>query len=58
MCLTADRRHPVLDLPAQRAVKASFGDQLDIMKNKHTWFCVVTYVIPSARFPLSAAFRS
>ena len=31
-------------------VKASFGDQLDIMKNKHTWFCVITYVMTFGSF--------
>jgi NNP family nitrate/nitrite transporter-like MFS transporter len=38
-------------------VKASFGDQLDIMKNKHTWFCVITYVMTFGSFSgFSAAF--
>ena len=38
-------------------VKASFGDQLDIMKNKHTWFCVVTYIMTFGSFSgFSAAF--
>lgn len=40
-------------------VKASFREQLDIFKNKHTWFCTATYVMTfgsfsgfSATFPL------
>jgi NNP family nitrate/nitrite transporter-like MFS transporter len=38
-------------------VKASFGDQLDIMKNKHTWFCVITYIMTFGSFSgFSAAF--
>ena len=38
-------------------VKASFGDQLDIMRNKHTWFCVITYVMTFGSFSgFSAAF--
>lgn len=38
-------------------VKASFSDQLDIMKNKHTWFCVITYVMTFGSFSgFSAAF--
>jgi NNP family nitrate/nitrite transporter-like MFS transporter len=38
-------------------VKASFKEQLDIFKNKHTWFCTVTYVMTFGSFSgLSAAF--
>lgn len=38
-------------------VKASFKDQLDIFKNKHTWFCTITYVMTFGSFSgLSAAF--
>jgi NNP family nitrate/nitrite transporter-like MFS transporter len=38
-------------------VKASFGDQLDIMKNRHTWFCVITYIMTFGSFSgFSAAF--
>lgn len=38
-------------------VKASFGDQLDIMRNKHTWFCVITYIMTFGSFSgFSAAF--
>ena len=38
-------------------VKASFHEQLDIFKNKHTWFCTVTYVMTFGSFSgLSAAF--
>ncbi|MBI5688435.1 MAG: NarK/NasA family nitrate transporter [Verrucomicrobia bacterium] len=38
-------------------VKASFREQLDIFKNKHTWFCTVTYVMTFGSFSgLSAAF--
>ena len=40
-------------------IKASFTQQFDIMKNKHTWFCVIIYVMTfgsfsgfSATFPL------
>jgi len=36
-------------------VKASFGDQLDIMKNKHTWFCVITYIMTFGSFSGFAA---
>lgn len=31
-------------------VKASFREQLDIFKNKHTWFCTVTYVMTFGSF--------
>lgn len=38
-------------------VKASFSEQLDIFKNKHTWFCTITYVMTFGTFSgLSAAF--
>ncbi len=38
-------------------VKASFREQLDIFKNKHTWFCTVTYVMTFGSFSgFSAAF--
>jgi len=38
-------------------VRVSFRDQLDIFKNKHTWFCTVTYVMTFGSFSgLSAAF--
>jgi NNP family nitrate/nitrite transporter-like MFS transporter len=38
-------------------VRVSFRDQLDIFKNKHTWFCTVTYVMTFGTFAgLSAAF--
>jgi NNP family nitrate/nitrite transporter-like MFS transporter len=38
-------------------VKASFRDQLDIFKNKHTWFCTITYLMTFGSFSgLSAAF--
>ncbi|OGO23811.1 MAG: MFS transporter, partial [Chloroflexi bacterium RBG_16_50_9] len=40
-------------------VRASFREQLDIFKNKHTWFCTITYMMTfgsfsgfSATFPL------
>lgn len=43
-------------------VRASLKEQLDILKNKHTWFCTVTYVMTfgsfsgfSATFPLMIA---
>ncbi|MBR9976837.1 MAG: MFS transporter, partial [Bacteroidetes bacterium] len=43
-------------------VKASFREQLDIFRNKHTWFCTITYVMTfgsfsglSATFPLMIA---
>jgi NNP family nitrate/nitrite transporter-like MFS transporter len=38
-------------------VKASFREQLDIFKNKHTYFCTVTYIMTFGSFSgLSAAF--
>ncbi len=38
-------------------VRVSFKDQLDIFKNKHTWFCTVTYVMTFGSFSgLAAAF--
>ncbi len=38
-------------------VKASFREQLDIFKNKHTWFCTITYLMTFGTFSgLSAAF--
>jgi NNP family nitrate/nitrite transporter-like MFS transporter len=38
-------------------VRVSFRDQLDIFRNKHTWFCTVTYVMTFGTFAgLSAAF--
>jgi len=38
-------------------VKASFREQLDIFKNKHTYFCTVTYVMTFGSFSgLAAAF--
>jgi len=38
-------------------VKASFKEQLDIFKNKHTWYCTVTYMMTFGTFSgLSAAF--
>ncbi|MEI6678880.1 MAG: MFS transporter [Mariniphaga sp.] len=38
-------------------VKASFREQLDIFKNKHTWFCTITYLMTFGTFAgLSAAF--
>jgi len=38
-------------------VRASFGTQLDIMKNKHTWFCVITYIMTFGSFSgFSASF--
>ncbi len=38
-------------------IKASFKEQLDIFKNKHTWFCTVTYIMTFGSFSgLSAAF--
>jgi len=38
-------------------VKASFGEQMDIFKNKHTWFCTITYVMTFGSFSgFSAAF--
>lgn len=38
-------------------VKASFKEQLDIFRNKHTWFCTITYLMTFGTFAgLSAAF--
>jgi NNP family nitrate/nitrite transporter-like MFS transporter len=38
-------------------IKASFKEQLDIFKNKHTWFCTITYLMTFGTFSgLSAAF--
>ncbi|MBI5857722.1 MAG: NarK/NasA family nitrate transporter [Sphingobacteriales bacterium] len=38
-------------------VKASFKEQLDIFRNKHTWFCTITYMMTFGSFAgLSAAF--
>ncbi len=38
-------------------VRVSLRDQLDIFRNKHTWFCTVTYVMTFGSFSgLSAAF--
>lgn len=38
-------------------VRASFAEQLDIFKDKHTWFCTVTYLMTFGGFSgLSAAF--
>jgi NNP family nitrate/nitrite transporter-like MFS transporter len=43
-------------------VTAKFSEQLDIFKNKHTWFCTITYIMTfgsfsgfSATFPLLIA---
>lgn len=38
-------------------VRASFREQLDIFRDKHTWFCTITYVMTFGSFAgLSAAF--
>jgi MFS transporter, NNP family, nitrate/nitrite transporter len=38
-------------------VRASFREQMDIFRNKHTWFCTITYVMTFGSFSgLSAAF--
>lgn len=38
-------------------LRASFKEQLDIFKDKHTWFCTITYVMTFGSFSgLSAAF--
>jgi NNP family nitrate/nitrite transporter-like MFS transporter len=38
-------------------IKASFGEQLDIFRVKHTWFCTITYVMTFGSFSgLSAIF--
>ncbi len=36
-------------------VRASFREQLDIFKNKHTWFCTITYVMTFGSFAGFAA---
>lgn len=36
-------------------VKASFREQLDIFKDKHTWFCTITYVMTFGGFSGLAA---
>ncbi len=36
-------------------IKASFREQLDIFKNKHTWFCTLTYVMTFGSFSGFAA---
>lgn len=36
-------------------IKASFKEQLDIFKNKHTWFCTITYVMTFGGFSGLAA---
>lgn len=38
-------------------VRVSFRDQLDIFRNKHTWFCTITYIMTFGSFSgLSAVF--
>lgn len=38
-------------------IRASFREQLDIFKDKHTWFCTITYVMTFGSFSgLAAAF--
>jgi len=38
-------------------IKASFKEQLDIFKTKHTWFCTITYMMTFGAFSgLSASF--
>lgn len=38
-------------------IKASFTEQLDIFKDKHTWFCTITYLMTFGGFSgLAAAF--
>ncbi|MCC7051447.1 MAG: NarK/NasA family nitrate transporter [Bacteroidia bacterium] len=38
-------------------IKASFKEQLDIFKERHTWYCTITYVMTFGTFSgLSAAF--
>lgn len=38
-------------------IKASFSEQLDIFKDKHTWFCTITYLMTFGGFSgLAAAF--
>jgi NNP family nitrate/nitrite transporter-like MFS transporter len=36
-------------------IKASFRDQLDIFKSKHTWFCTITYIMTFGSFSGFAA---
>ncbi|MCK6534063.1 MAG: MFS transporter [Polyangiaceae bacterium] len=36
-------------------MKASFREQLDIFKNKHTWFCTITYIMTFGSFSGFAA---
>ncbi len=36
-------------------IKASFREQLDIFKNKHTWFCTITYMMTFGGFSGLAA---
>lgn len=36
-------------------IQASFREQLDIFKNKHTWFCTITYVMTFGSFSGFAA---
>lgn len=36
-------------------VKASFREQLDIFKNKHTWYCTLTYIMTFGAFSGLAA---
>ncbi len=36
-------------------IKASFREQLDIFKDKHTWFCTITYVMTFGSFSGFAA---
>lgn len=36
-------------------IKASFREQLDIFKNKHTWFCTATYIMTFGSFSGFAA---
>jgi MFS transporter, NNP family, nitrate/nitrite transporter len=38
-------------------IRATFGEQLDIFKDKHTWFCTITYIMTFGSFSgLAAAF--
>jgi NNP family nitrate/nitrite transporter-like MFS transporter len=46
LCLTRLRSVPV---------RASFKEQLDIFKTKHTWFCTITYVMTFGSFSGFAA---
>lgn len=36
-------------------IKASFSEQLDIFKDKHTWFCTITYIMTFGGFSGLAA---